>query len=219
LTIQRVLRSKEQARTSYNQLSRIYDLFGRFEQKYRDKGLQMLDVKSGEKVLEIGFGTGSSIIKIAQKVGETGKVYGIDISDGMVNQTIQRLQKTGLRNCVELYRGDAVQLPYNSGFFDAIFLSFTLELFDTPEIPRVLRECKRVLRPGGRISVVSLSKAGNPGLLTRIYERFHNWFPTIADCRPIFLKQTLMTSTIAIQEACQMDMWGLKVEIVLGIKK
>ncbi len=214
-----MLRSKEQARTSYNQLSRIYDLFGRFEQKYRDKGLQMLDVKSGEKVLEIGFGTGSSIIKIAEKVGERGKVFGIDISDGMVYQTIQRLQKTGLSNRVELYRGDALQLPYKSGFFNAVFLSFTLELFDTLEIPHVLSECKRVLKSGGRISVVSLSKAGSPGLLTRIYERFHNWFPTIADCRPIFLEQTLKTSTLDIQKACQMDMWGLKVEVVLGIKK
>ena len=78
--ISRVVRSKEEAKTSYDKLSRWYDLLvGRSEKKFQDKGLDLLDVQDGETVPEIGFGTGHCTLALAQSVGSTGKVYGIDI--------------------------------------------------------------------------------------------------------------------------------------------
>ena len=95
---------------------------------------------------------------LAQSVGTSGKVHGVDISDGMIDITRQRLNKVKLLDRVELKCGDATNLPYKSSIMDAVFMSFALELFDTPEIPIVLRECQRVLKTDGRICVVALSK-------------------------------------------------------------
>ncbi len=185
--VSRVLRSRKQAKDSYDKLSRFYDLFSSpFERKYQDVALGMLGIKNGEKALEIGFGTGYCLARIAESVGNTGKAYGIDISPGMANETRLRLEREGLSSRVELTNGDAIRLPYLNGQFDIVFMSFTLELFDTPKIPRVLSEARRVLEKGGRIGVVSLSREGGVSMPIKIYEWFHAVMPDYVDCRPIF---------------------------------
>jgi len=94
IQISRVTRSKEEAKASYDKMSKWYDILpGRFETKYRDAGLQKLSAKEGEIVIEIGFGTGHCILALAQSVGNSGKVYGVDISEGMCN--IARLRVKG----------------------------------------------------------------------------------------------------------------------------
>lgn len=113
---------------------------------------------------------------MAKKVGRTGKAYGIDISPGMLEITKKRLDRAGLVERVELCCGDAIKLPYEDNKFDAVFMSFTLELFDAPEIPKVLDEIKRVLKPNGRLSVVSMSKENGESKLLKLYEWFHEKF-------------------------------------------
>ena len=157
--ISRVTRSKAQAKASYNRMSRWYDIVtGSSEGKYRDIGLNTLKAQEGEKILEIGFGTGHAIVSLAKSVGPSGKIYGIDISEGMYDLALARVQRAGLNERVKLSVGDALNLPFEPNFFDAIFMSFTLELFDTPEMPVLLKECLRVLREKGRICVVALAK-------------------------------------------------------------
>ena len=74
---------------------------------------------------------------------------------------------------------------------DGIFMCFTLELFDTPDIPKLLAECKRVLRTGGRIVIVAVSKEGKEGkegLVIQAFEWTHRHFPNLMDCRPIYAR-------------------------------
>lgn len=219
-TISRVNRSKEDARESYNRLSRWYDVIaGSTEKKYRDWGLEKLSAQPGEKILEIGFGTGHCLVSLAQAVGPNGGVIGVDISDGMLAIARERLQNEGLAERVELQLGDASKLDFiEAGTLDGIFMSFTLELFDNPEIPRVLQECHRILKHGGRLAVVSMTKTNPPGVAVRMYEWFHEKVPNYADCRPIFARQSIEQSGFAIQEVSVSSMWGLPVEIVLGKK-
>jgi ubiquinone/menaquinone biosynthesis C-methylase UbiE len=203
-------------RINYNRLSCLYDWFASSEKRCTQTGLRMLNVQPGEKVLEIGFGTGHGLVTLARSVNETGKVYGIDQSDGMFQVAKKIISRAGLSGRIELRLGDAVDLPFEDGFFDAIFISFTLELFAMPEIPLVLAECKRVLLEDGRLGLVALEKKDCRAV--RIYEWFHTRFPSLVDCRPIHVRRTIEAAgfdPIAVRE---MVMWGLPVDIIIAKK-
>ncbi len=218
--ISRVRRTKQEARENYDKISHWYDyLEGVWEKRLREKGLKKLNVQEGEVVLEIGFGPGHDLVSMAHSVGDSGTVYGIDLSSEMVEITKKRVNEAGLTGRVALEQGDAACLPYQTNFFDAIFMSFTLELFDTPEIPKVLSECRRAIQPGGRICVISLSKARGSNWMVKMYEWGHEQFPKFLDCRPIFVSQALEEANFEIQEAVQESLFGLPVEIVIGYKE
>ena len=179
--------------------------------------MEQLEITKGENVLEIGFGTGHSIVKMADKVGKNGKAYGIDISSRMLDLTKRRIEKIGLTNQVDLYCGDAIKTPYNESMFDAIFMSFVLELFDTPEIPLVLKEINRIIKPNGRLGVVSLSKENGNSRMLKMYEWIHKHFPKIADCRPIYVEQTIKNAGYQIIYKENIKIFGLPADIVIGV--
>ena len=217
--ITRVPRTKTQAAASYNRLSRWYDrIAGSSEQKYRNLGLNLLLARPGENILEIGFGTGHCLLALAKTVGPRGKVCGIDISSGMQAIALKRLQFAGAAEWVELQVGDAALLPYPHDSFDAVFMSFTLELFDTPEIPQVLEQCRQVLRPGGRIGLVAMARPDRPGIAVRLYEWCHARWPAMVDCRPIHARTALRESGFTIEAAQRWRMWGLPVDVIRATK-
>ena len=191
--ILRVSVSLEDIKKSYGIMSRFYTVAeGLFEKGLRQKGLQLLSVTPGEVVLEVGIGTGYSLKEMANSVGENGKACGIDITPQMLEIARRRLKKAGLIHRVELYEGNARRMPYENGKFDAVYMASTLELFDTPDIPTVLNEVKRVLKPSGRLGVASLTKESREGsLFIRFYEWLHQKVPKYANCRPIYVEKLI----------------------------
>jgi ubiquinone/menaquinone biosynthesis C-methylase UbiE len=214
-----VLRTKAEAKQFYNRISGFYDcIAGSFEQRYAAHALKLLNIKVCEKVVDIGFGTGEILKKIAQLVGDEGKAYGVDISPGMLEVTRKKLVKAKLMGRVELYCGDAMNLSFDDNFFDAAFMSFTLELFDTPEIPRLLEEIKRVLKINGRIGIVSLSKSYGESMLLKLYERAHRRWPRYLDCRPIYATDSLKEADFNIVSSERASLAGLPLEIIVATK-
>ncbi len=214
--ISRVTRSKEEARRSYDVLSRWYDALAASERRFAAAGVGCMAPAAGEKVLEIGYGTGWTLLELARLVGATGRVYGIDLSSGMRAVAERQMRRAGLADRVELTTGDACSLPYGPACMDAVFMSFTLELFDTPEIPTVLNECARVLVRGGRICVVAMAAQQPPGLALRLYDWAHRRFPSLVDCRPIRAAGSLDAAGFKVLTVDRRSTWGLPLDICLA---
>jgi demethylmenaquinone methyltransferase/2-methoxy-6-polyprenyl-1,4-benzoquinol methylase len=240
--IERVPRTEQEAAESYTRLSKWYDRLGGSEEPHIAEGLRLLDVQPGERVLEVGFGTGRSLIALAHAVGSTGRVIGIDLSPGMIAVAREQVRKScpsvGVghpdgadkdsgfppatrargNDVVALHRGSALHLPYATASFDAVFSAFMLDLIDTPDIPIVLAEMRRVLKPGGRVGLVSMSKACEGNVVVKIYERFHRWLPKLIDCRPIYLQSAVKSAGLHCEVHQTRSMWGIPVEIVVATK-
>jgi ubiquinone/menaquinone biosynthesis C-methylase UbiE len=219
-SILRVMRTKEEAQRSYDRLSRWYDLFsGTGEFKLGIETLDLMDVPAGSTILEVGFGTGKLLLELIRRVGKNGHVYGVDLSYGMCRVTRRRLVKAGMLGRVLLIAGDGFRLPIAPGSMDGIFMGFTLELFDTPELVPVMQECMRILKPGGQMGVVYLSASKRPGLAERLYMKAHEYWPRLVDCRPIDPISLLEQSGFPCEKLTFNKLWGLSVTELVLVKK
>jgi len=208
------------ARAFYTRISSVYDaLADRDEHLARQTGLTLLDAQAGEHVLEIGFGTGSSLVGLATAVGASGRVCGIDISPGMKAVAEQRLRSTDASAIVDLRVAAVPPIPFDDMAFAATFTAFTLELFPDDTLPTVLREVRRTLRMGGRFGVVSMDTGTaeqRRGVPERTYIWMHRHFPHIVDCRPIDVEPRLAEAGFTIQRLERLEIWGLPVVACLA---
>ena len=110
--------------------------------------IELLDVKPGDRVLDVGFGGGAAIRQMARLAGN-GLVAGIDISDSMVKRGQRRYSKSVSMGRVQLKKADVSHIPYETGFFDKACA--VMAVYFWPEPVRCLNEIRRVLKDGGRI--------------------------------------------------------------------
>jgi ubiquinone/menaquinone biosynthesis C-methylase UbiE len=123
----------------------------------RERLRETLDPEPGERVLELGPGTGYYTLEIAEWIGAEGTLEIFDIQQEMLDHTMRRVTDSGLAN-VTATRGDATALPYDDESIDAVVLITVLG--EIPDRDAALREIARVLRPGGRLVVGEL--VGDP---------------------------------------------------------
>jgi protein-L-isoaspartate O-methyltransferase len=114
---------------------------------------EILDPKPGERILEVGPGTGYYTLDVAEWVSPDGQVDILDLQQEMLDHTMQGAGERGVTN-VTPTQSDATAMPYEDGTFDAAFL--TTVLGEIPDQDAALRELARVLRPGGRLVVGEL---------------------------------------------------------------
>jgi SAM-dependent methyltransferase len=118
---------------------------------------EILDAGPGERILEVGPGTGYYTLDVAEWVKPDGQVDILDLQDEMLEHTMRRAGERGLAN-VTPTQSDAIAMPYEDGSFDAAYLVTVLG--EIPDQDAALRELARVLKPGGRLVVGEL--VGDP---------------------------------------------------------
>jgi demethylmenaquinone methyltransferase/2-methoxy-6-polyprenyl-1,4-benzoquinol methylase len=143
-----VLENKARARLFYKYLSRVYDQVNPFiwNEEMRDEALDLLGIEQGDRVLDVGCGTGFATEGLLE---HTDNVHGLDQS---VHQLEKAFEKFGKRDRVRFYRGDAERLPFRDDSFDAVWSSGSIEYWPNPV--DALVEFRRVVKPGERVLVV-----------------------------------------------------------------
>jgi ubiquinone/menaquinone biosynthesis C-methylase UbiE len=116
----------------------------------RERLREILSPRPGERVLEVGPGTGYYSLPVASWVAPDGRLDVLDVQQEMLDHTMRRAREQGTSNIVP-QRGDAQELPYPDDAFDATYLNFVLG--EVPDQERALRELRRVLKPGGHLVV------------------------------------------------------------------
>jgi demethylmenaquinone methyltransferase/2-methoxy-6-polyprenyl-1,4-benzoquinol methylase len=212
----------ESNRHFYDRIASAYDLIADAnERAARQAGVKALGLKAEEAVLELGFGTGNEVLDLAELVGPEGWVAGIDISSGMLAVANRKLTAAAPKTPIDLRVADARALPFVAAEFDAVYTSFTLELFPEGDIPVVLAEARRVLKPGGRIGVVSMATV-RPGHHTSVLERTYVWmhrhFPHLVDCRPIDTEAVVSAAGFRITTVQDLEIWTMPVRVVIGVR-
>lgn len=214
-----VERPAEDARRVYDRRARSYDLLeAPFERRARAAGLRLLAAMSGERILEIGCGTGHTVAALAPRIGPAGRLIGVDLSAAMLAVARTRVRRRGAERVVFL-QADARSIPLDDSCVDAVTTSFTLDLIGTGDIPVVLDECRRVLRPDGRICAVSLDLVAHPPLATRLYLAAHHRWPRLVDCRPLPLADVLIDNGYDIRDRWTSSIFGIPVTAVIAAKQ
>lgn len=156
----------------FDQIAERYDLLNRIislgiDQGWRRKTVRALNLQAGQRALDLATGTGDLAIQIAQS--HQVDVVGVDPSVNMLAVGVDKVQRQGLSDRVDLVEGDAQALSFDRDSFDACTIAFGIR--NVPDRLQALREMNRVVRPGGRVAILELSepRGGVLGPLARFH--------------------------------------------------
>ncbi|MBR6884061.1 MAG: bifunctional demethylmenaquinone methyltransferase/2-methoxy-6-polyprenyl-1,4-benzoquinol methylase UbiE [Bacteroidales bacterium] len=142
---------------TYDKLNHIMSL--NVDKLWRRHALKEIVDGTPQRILDVACGTGDSTISIARAAAEGTKVTGADISEGMMALVMEKAEKAGVGDRIDLQVADGEALPYEDGTFDRVTCAFGIRNFEHKE--RGLAEFRRVLRPGGKAVILELSVPQN----------------------------------------------------------
>ena len=189
----------------YEKLASVYDfVFGPTLHAGRLRAIQRMAIRPGDRVLEVGVGTGIN----AGLYPRDCIVTGIDLSASMLEKARERVERKGLRN-VRLMEMDAARISFPDNSFDVVYAPYVISV--VPDPVQVVGEMRRVCRPGGKIIILNHFRSPNPLLakLERAISPFtvHIGFKSDLDL-PGFLAQAEL-KPVSVQKVSFPRIWSL----------
>lgn len=146
---------------------------------WRNAAARKANVQAGYSVLDVCCGTGKLAISLAPLVGPKGQVIGLDFCENMLIKAQDNINKTPYGQRIKLMQGNALHLPFADHSFDCVTIGFGLR--NVSDIQGALSEMSRVVKPGGTVLSVELSKPGAPILKQLYYLYFEHLLPLLGN--------------------------------------
>jgi phosphatidylethanolamine/phosphatidyl-N-methylethanolamine N-methyltransferase len=193
--------SVEYVEKVYNRYSGFYDLiFGKIFHSGREKAPELLKLQPGMQLLEVGIGTGLSIPQLPRSCSITG----VDLSQKMLLEAEKRLKKLGRTN-VSLHKMDATSMRFADDSFDRVLAAYFIST--VPDPVAVVREMKRVCKPGGYLVFLNHFQSENPFLAA--LEKFISPFCYRIGFRTdLNLKELVETTHLVVDRLERIDFAG-----------
>ena len=200
----------ETVKTAYRRYAGFYDaLFGPVLQPGRKAVLEALDLRPGDRVLEVGVGTGLSL----PMYPETVKLTGIDLSKEMLDKARARVARRGLRNVEALLEMDAEKTSFADASFDKVVAMYVMPVVRNPAA--VLEEFHRVCKPDGEIFIVNHVKSDNR--VIRAFEMGLARFSNQIGFRPDFELRELVNGSGQIDEVARINLFWRVMRVRNGV--
>jgi ubiquinone/menaquinone biosynthesis C-methylase UbiE len=207
---------KEKVSEVYRKMAPVYDFFSELaESRAHSRGLELAAIRNGDSVLEVAVGTGT-LFEMILKINPDGRNEGIDITPEMLSRAEVKANRTGIRN-YRLRIGDAYAIDFLDNTFDVLIANYMFDMLPEGDFHIVLKEFMRVLRPGGRLVITSMTKGlhwyNNWGEL--IYRMNPEWF---GGCRGVLLLPHLETAGFVNAQREYISELTFPSEVVYGEK-
>lgn len=200
---------------------------------WRRVAICQTEIVEGQKVLDVGCGTGRLTSELAQRVGPRGEVVGLDFCRNMLDVAVNHIANSPFGSVVTLLEGDAMALPFEDNSFDCVATAFALR--NVPDLRTVLAEMRRVVKPGGRVVSLELAKPSRLGFKQAYYLYFekilpflgqlgvgidgpYHWLPKSLRLFPHQEELCALFSDIGFNDATYYELTGGIVAIHVGVK-
>jgi ubiquinone/menaquinone biosynthesis C-methylase UbiE len=165
-----------------------YDAGAGFEVEHHAEAIRLAGVQAGQRVLDVACGTGRASVGLAEAVGAAGRLDALDLTEAMIGKARVKIEKQGLSSRAYFKQGNARDLPYADNTFDLVYNGYMFDLIPRDGFLPIMREFGRVLKPGGKLVLVNMSKASTrKTFYETIYEK--GW--AVMPCRPVLMSSTV----------------------------
>jgi ubiquinone/menaquinone biosynthesis C-methylase UbiE len=198
----------------YDRVAPVYGFWSAlFESRAARRANEVAGLAGGERVLEVAVGGGEFYSELAKTPGLT-QCVGVDLSAPMLARARRRLEAVGVARG-NLCRANAISLPFDDVAFDVLFNLYMIDLLLEEDVPGVLREFARVLRPGGRLIVLSMAEQAR--VVNAIWMWLYRCSPVMTGgCRPAPVAGMLAANGWSVDLREVISQGGFRSELIVA---